>query len=759
MSGTAEFLNTRPIVEPNALTAAKALETVCALQSGILPYAHFIECRATDETDLVVVELEPELSQKRVHPIRHREKIALEFDRQDKHAPWVYALRDDFPLVPHRNLMGFEIPRSLCIYQEAYRQQKRTWTAPKFIEDIRRWLSLTAAGNLHGEDQALEPVFLNSSIPILVPQSLLDDENEGFQNLIVSGRFEDEQVKAFFARKRTGPIEPWDSGKTLGLLIKLPAQEHGYIRHAPSNLEELDMLAQESGFDLLEAIGRHLLEIRQEENALDYPLVLILLFPKVRQAGGPVERVDQYAFYLTDNLFEIGQGIGLWTRLQGIDGLAILTPRDQALKGAEIKVHLLNLVPQLTRKQAALMNGFTDKTDLAVTAIGAGALGSQATNNLFRSGFGQWTIVDHDLLLPHNLARHALYCIPGYPKAEMLSDCLNLVTPEEPVANYLVADVLDPKPEVAESLNQALREAELILDFSADTSVGRHLAHQDEFSARRISLFLNPQGTDLVCLAEDSNRVIRLDHLDLQYYRAVVTNADLDRHLHAPGRVRYGQSCRDSSFIIPQDHIGALAGIASRTVHNLSNQPNAAISIWRLDPETLSVTSVQIEPLPMLELQLGEWRLITDQSLFQKIFAARSQRLPQETGGVLIGSWDLERKTVYVVDMIPAPADSIERTTLFVRGCQGLAEQVAEIEQKTLWELAYVGEWHSHPDGAACSMSDDDRNILQWLQVHMGAIGLPGLMMIACDNQNLGFFMDGQSTALRMLPEPASVGS
>jgi tRNA A37 threonylcarbamoyladenosine dehydratase len=29
-------------------------------------------------------------------------------------------------------------------------------------------------------------------------------------------------------------------------------------------------------------------------------------------------------------------------------------------------------------------------------------------NNLARSGYGDWTIVDHDHMLPHNLVRHQL---------------------------------------------------------------------------------------------------------------------------------------------------------------------------------------------------------------------------------------------------------------------------------------------------------------------------------------------------------------
>ena len=41
-------------------------------------------------------------------------------------------------------------------------------------------------------------------------------------------------------------------------------------------------------------------------------------------------------------------------------------------------------------------------------AIGAGALGSLVLTNLARSGYGRLTVVDDDVLHPHNLARHTL---------------------------------------------------------------------------------------------------------------------------------------------------------------------------------------------------------------------------------------------------------------------------------------------------------------------------------------------------------------
>ena len=56
---------------------------------------------------------------------------------------------------------------------------------------------------------------------------------------------------------------------------------------------------------------------------------------------------------------------------------------------------------------AAAANG-SEPDCCKVVVVGAGTLGSQIITTLARSGFGTWTIVDEDDLLPHNLARHAL---------------------------------------------------------------------------------------------------------------------------------------------------------------------------------------------------------------------------------------------------------------------------------------------------------------------------------------------------------------
>ena len=67
----------------------------------------------------------------------------------DEDPPAVFALRPDFPRVPHLNLLPAGFPPCLCLYDRPFNEVLIDWTAPKFIERIRQWLSQTANGTLH----------------------------------------------------------------------------------------------------------------------------------------------------------------------------------------------------------------------------------------------------------------------------------------------------------------------------------------------------------------------------------------------------------------------------------------------------------------------------------------------------------------------------------------------------------------------------------------------------------------------------------
>ena len=412
----------------------------------------------------------------------------------------------------------------------------------------------------------------------------------------------------------------------------------------------------------------------------------------------------------------------------------------------KIQLYMLNPVLSFSREWGTCLNGLSSRDNRKITIVGLGALGSQVFMNLIRAGLGEWTLIDKDLLLPHNLARHALDGFSvGYSKAFKLAESANKTVNGEPIANSIVADVLNPlePPETLDQLKEAFSTADIILDVSASISVARYLIHDVNSPARRISIFLNPKGTDVVILAEDEKRKTPLDSLEMQYYRHLINEKCLKDHLKRNHeRIRYATSCRDVSSTIPQDFVALQAAVCSRAIHQLSSNGDALLSIWCIDEDQISVQRHAFSVRNSIKCKIGEWTLCIDEGFIDKIHEARAKKLPNETGGVLVGSYDMQRKIVYVVDCLPSPPDSEEWPTLYIRGYRGLHSQIEKVQQITGNQLGYVGEWHSHPPNCGVKPSQDDLKVFEWLSNHMKVDGLPPLMLIVGDPGKYAFYLD-----------------
>ena len=745
------------------LTIGKARDLAAMLREGKIEYAQYVECRETAGGEVVVFDVEVELGQLKVNDIRRFERIAAEFFSDDMVMPDVLALRADFPLVPHINLRTVEFPRSLCLYDRPYRELKRQWTAPQFVERIREWLRLTAKGKLHGEDQPLEPLLVAAEGMIVIPYALtLVEDREQFRPLYVTATSM-ESGDAFYVARATRPNKTGKGVPFAACVLSCTPQQHGVIRRQPETLADLAEMVGAAGLDLLPALRKQMSGCKEEMGKevgpfLDAPLIVIVRFPKTRVAGGEEETTDVFVFLTFQSVLDVGTDIGLWevTTLENGQrslGGFLVPPHDKT--GSNVTIKALNPVYEFHPVWANLLSGQEIREEPKMVAIGAGALGSQVIMNAARGGFGLvWQVIDEDRLYPHNLVRHALNGTHvGFHKAETICRTANSLSGDEELFTPIVADVLRAGDN-AEKLSEALRDADTILDMSASVTVSRHLVHAVESEAQRISLFLNPSGEDLVLLAEAADRKIPLDALEMQYYRAIVNSDEMAGHFEAEeDRRRYGQSCRDVTVKIPQELVALHAAIGTRAVRLAARADKPQISLWRSSPDH-SVKRVEITPTPVRRMKLGEWTLSVDGHVFDTLAGLRESKLPNETGGVLLGSFDLERKTAYIVDTIPSPPDSEEWPTLYIRGCKGLEHHVKAIHKRTDGMLHYVGEWHSHPDGCSTQPSDDDMLVFAWLTERMNSDGFPALMMIAGEAGAMNCFIGKMERVENLIPVP-----
>jgi integrative and conjugative element protein (TIGR02256 family) len=107
---------------------------------------------------------------------------------------------------------------------------------------------------------------------------------------------------------------------------------------------------------------------------------------------------------------------------------------------------------------------------------------------------------------------------------------------------------------------------------------------------------------------------------------------------------------------------------------------------------------------------------------------------PNETGGVLIGLVNWNRRTVYVTRVLKPPSDSCSSPYAFVRGTSDVPDEVEHIHERTGAMLGYVGEWHTHPGGEP-QPSLQDLSTVEKIKPNLDKVPLPALLLIVTEQR------------------------
>lgn len=721
-------------IKESEITISKARETLSAVRE--LNHVEFIRCcKASDGSEFIVFKTRVQLPQFILHGILPEEVIAVGFDPNDEKVPEVFALRADFPSnLPHTNMREFENPKSLCLYELAYNEVKLSFTAKLFIERIRNWLKNAALGRLHQDDQYLEPFLFDEDGTIIISAATL---SHPFVNVQAIGKLKDKPLYQTQAGDQNEcEYIFWPLRGKAGYKISL--------RSTPRELFSLSSFLNNVGvhfeYELIKS-----LRFLKDKNLLKNKLIVGVILEKNNLGIKGDPEFDCYAISPENSVLEIGSQLGLWDEFNGnIADILDFKVDDsfiERLKSIKIKTFKTQFAFNKTIAKIFNKEGL-EKKDNQIVAIGMGALGSQVFINLTRQGYGLWALIDDDVLLPHNLARHALTTKDiGKYKSIAASACANEILGASSFSTASIINVLDSRNE--KELIEMVRKADVLLDFSASVAVARHIANIAHKKKRIISCFLNPKGSDLVILAEDEKQNINIDYLEMVYYRGLITNPQLSKHL-APAieKKYYAQSCRDLSFRISQDNVAIHAGIASSALKHILDSKEQFIAIWQIDPSDFTISSTKIESSKINYAKSNNWKIYYDNIFLDKIFQERKMKLPNETGGILIGSYDTLSRKIYIVDSIPSPPDSGEYPTGYQRGNSGLDEQLDSIEEKTAGNLRYIGEWHSHPEECSTNPSSDDKLNFAWIRNVLKNEGLPPLSLIIGDNKKHSLFVE-----------------
>jgi integrative and conjugative element protein (TIGR02256 family) len=692
-------------------------------------------------SDVIVVDcINDQVPSRNKYGIKVREQLALSFT--PNMLPEVRALRKDFPVVPHLNHVLPDEPASLCLYFEPWSCVERTWTPQKHLQRILWWLSETAKGTLHKDDQPLEGFYFDSPFEVVLPPDF--KKKVANPDLVLIPQFIGQSssnfrvIRGLFISKKNAKTHEVPNIELLTINVSSPIV-HGIIEKHPHTLGQLHEQFKRRGGPFLDELKNAIKEKAQgglTRKTLGQ-CVLILNMPMKRKQDADPEKSEVRSFLLTKNLVALGEMTG--ALMSGHDGkfyaipLIGNTPSTETTAWMEMEVCPVEVKTGVTKdfaRKASAVNG--DTADFKGVLAGVGALGSAIADLWAKECWGEWTFIDNDVIKAHNIVRHiAKDFHVGSFKVDVVKQIVKM--------NY--HDDYYPANSIPKSANNitdqevknAITKAALFVDATTTIEVPRDMSQRNDVP-RSVSVFLTPSGQGATLLIESADRTVRLDELEAQYYRAIICSDWGASHLDDSGNkdnLRVGAGCRDMSTIMSDETIQLHAAILARQVRLLRDQPVALIRVWSVDCETGAVEAHEVPVHDTLRSHYDEWKIIWDTGIKLKLCEIRNTHLPNETGGIILGYVDQKLKAIYIVDILKAPSDSKADRTGFTRGVEGLETDLKEVARCTANIVTYIGEWHSHPAFTSPYPSSADRALIEKLARTLALEGQPALMVIA----------------------------
>ena len=180
--------------------------------------------------------------------------------------------------------------------------------------------------------------------------------------------------------------------------------------------------------------------------------------------------------------------------------------------------------------------------------------------------------------------------------------------------------------------------------------------------------------------------------------------------------------------------MSVLSGLAVKCLRQCLATTSETAKIWKSHPDG-SIEVVEVPTSTYRGEMAGGWDVRWSDRVIDQLSAERRADLPNETGGILLGVADFERRLIRVCAAIEAPPDSVKRPHYFERGKTGLEQRLKEVGLVTAGQLRYLGEWHSHPKGVAARPSSDDDALFSALGKLFEGTGEPHIMAIISDDE------------------------
>lgn len=336
--------------------------------------------------------------------------------------------------------------------------------------------------------------------------------------------------------------------------------------------------------------------------------------------------------------------------------------------------------------------------------LGCGSVGSKMAMHLARSGVQISVVSDKSVLLPHNMARHALARPPlaRSKAAELAAELSQIGQSPQVHEDDLVFDlpvrekrrILLPRDAgcaVNTTASLAVREA---LSALPATEVKPRLAEAALFGRGQGGLLFldgaahNPTLSDLTAELYATAGSPRL--------RALLFDSD-----HGLAEVQIGQGCSSLTMPMTDMRLSAMtAGLTEQLVQEIqtpAGEGRIIVATTAADSPDTNWFRQSVPPFTVVDVEGAEgWTLRITRRVLNQIYAEVARWPVAETGGLMIGVCSARLRTVTVVDLLPAPPDSRRSAGRFALGTEGLEAAIKARHVESGSTLFDVGTWHSH---------------------------------------------------------------
>lgn len=317
-----------------------------------------------------------------------------------------------------------------------------------------------------------------------------------------------------------------------------------------------------------------------------------------------------------------------------------------------------------------------------ILLIGIGAIGSSLAKSLVKCGIKNLDLYDLDIVEQGNICRSE-YSINqiGTPKFLAFSQYLMSISPYVNIDICLI-EKYPAGTEKYENYKQKLYKYEIIFDCTTDNELALLLDSMD-LRSQIINLSITNEAKELLVISGKN---------------IMESKSHIVKHFGSQKADFYeGIGCHYPTFKASYIDINMKLQFAIKSIVNQIESTEKCNSFIVKSKNESTLSKFEIFQYFQRDLCLY---LLVNEEVLEKVKELSYNQYPNEFGGILLGSYFDDNKSLYIAD-IYVSSDYENTKNSFKRLVNDINAFISDKFEETEGISIYIGEWHSHPDSSS----------------------------------------------------------